>query len=279
MSEASPKPSSFRATDPAALAVADRLAALGTLVAGVAHEINNPITYVIGNLGELERLCRAMRETLAGYRAALLAAGGSDAEARCDDLEHKIDEAGGLEVLDELLGDAVDGAQRIREVVRDLLRLAHPSERSTAPVEVHDILDSTLRLIGRQLVRAAVLEKDYQATARIEGDRAKLAQVCLNLISNAIDACQPLDPDRHRVRVSTRDTGAGIEIEVSDTGHGVPEYLREQIFEPFYTTKPLGAGTGLGLFISRRIVEEHGGRLELAPSSAEGTCFRVYLPA
>jgi signal transduction histidine kinase len=278
MSAEEPMPTPLRATDPAELAVADRLAALGSLVAGVAHEINNPITYVIGNLGELERLCRAMREALTGYRRALEAYAGDAARTRVDDLEHKIDEAGGLDVLDELLGDALDGAHRIREVVRDLLRLAHPSERSTAPVDVHDILDSTLRLIGRQLGRSARLEKDYNATRRIEGDRAKLAQVCLNLISNAIDACQPPDPERHCVSVRTRDADEGIEIEVADTGHGVPEYLRDRIFEPFYTTKPLGAGTGLGLFISRRIVEEHGGRLELAPPNGEGACFRVLLP-
>jgi signal transduction histidine kinase len=279
MCDEAPRPTTLRATDPAALAVADRLAALGTLVAGVAHEINNPITYVIGNLGELDRLCRAMRDALTGYRRELEARAGAGAHALSDDLEHKIDEAGGLDVLDELLTDALDGAHRIREVVRDLLRLAHPSERSTAPVDVHDILDSTLRLIGRQLGRAARLEKDYRATRRIEGDRAKLAQVCLNLISNAIDACQPPDPERHRIAVRTRDADDGIEIEVEDTGHGVPDYLRERIFEPFYTTKPLGAGTGLGLFISRRIVEEHGGRLELTGAAREGACFRVFLPA
>jgi signal transduction histidine kinase len=279
MCDEAPRPTALRATDPAALAVADRLAALGTLVAGVAHEINNPITYVIGNLGELDRLCRAMREALTGYRRALEAYAGEAGGAPVDDLEHKIDEAGGVDVLDELLTDALDGAHRIREVVRDLLRLAHPSERSTAPVDVHDILDSTLRLIGRQLGRSAALEKDYRATRRVEGDRAKLAQVCLNLISNAIDACQPPDPERHRVSVRTRDADDGIEIEIADTGHGVPDYLRERIFEPFYTTKPLGAGTGLGLFISRRIVEEHHGRLELAPTNGAGARFRVFLPA
>ncbi len=276
MSGPTQRPPALRATDPTALAVEEGLAALGTLVAGVAHEINNPITYVIGNLGELERLCRAMREALAGYRAALAAFSGG--EARADDLERKVEEAGGVEIVDELIGDALEGAHRIREVVRDLLRIAHPSERGTAPVDVHDILDSTLRLIGRQLGRAARLEKDYRATRRVDGDRARLAQVCLNLIANAMDACQPPDPERHRIGVRTRDTDDGIEVEISDTGPGVPEHLRERIFESFYTTKPVGSGTGLGLFISRRIVEEHGGRLELAPSSGAGACFRVFLP-
>jgi signal transduction histidine kinase len=266
-----------RGTDPGTLMVADRLAALGTLVAGVAHEINNPITYVLGNLGELERICQAMREALIGYRVALERSGGAYA-ARCDEFEAKIEEAGGAELLDELFADAIDGARRIRDVVSDLLRLSHPSERTTTPVDVHEILDSTLRLVGQKLATAARLERDYGATRRIEADRAKLGQVFLNLVTNAIDACQPPDPTRHVVRVSTADTEDGVKISVSDSGHGVPEYLREKIFEAFYTSKPIGAGTGLGLFISRRIVTEHGGRLEVESDPGKGARFTLWLP-
>jgi signal transduction histidine kinase len=266
-----------RGTDPGTLMVADRLAALGTLVAGVAHEINNPITYVLGNLAELERICLAMREALLGYRTLLLRSGAALAE-RCDELDHKIEEAGGADVLDELFADAMDGARRIRDVVSDLLRLSHPSERTTTPVDVHEILDSTLRLVGQKLAQAARLERDYAATRRIEADRAKLGQVFLNLVTNAIDACQPPDPERHVVTVSTRDSGDGISISVADTGHGVPEYLREKIFEAFYTSKPIGAGTGLGLFISRRIVEEHRGRLEVESAEGRGARFTLWLP-
>jgi signal transduction histidine kinase len=266
-----------RGTDPGTLMVADRLAALGTLVAGVAHEINNPITYVLGNLGELERICLAMREALLGYRTALLRSGAALA-ARCDDFEQKIEEAGGAELLDELFADAIDGARRIRDVVSDLLRLSHPSERSTTPVDVHELLDSTLRLVGQRLAAAARLDRDYAATRRIEADRAKLGQVLLNLITNAIDACQPPDPDRHVVTVSTRDADEGICVSVADTGHGVPPYLRERIFEAFYTSKPVGAGTGLGLFISRRIIDEHGGRLEVQSDEGRGACFTLWLP-
>jgi signal transduction histidine kinase len=257
--------------------VADRLAALGTLVAGVAHEINNPITYVLGNLAELERICQAMREALLGYRVALSRAGSALA-ARCDELEQKIEEAGGAELLDELFADAIDGARRIRDVVSDLLRLSHPSERSTTPVDVHEILDSTLRLVGQKLAASARLEREYAATRRIEADRAKLGQVFLNLVTNAIDACQPPDPERHVVTVSTRDVDEGVSIVVADTGHGVPEYLRERIFEAFYTSKPIGAGTGLGLFISRRIVDEHGGRLGVESEAGRGARFTLWLP-
>ncbi len=266
-----------RGTDPATLMVADRLAALGTLVAGVAHEINNPITYVLGNLGELERICQAMREALMGYRLALERS-GSPLAAHCDELETKIEEAGGAELLDELFADAIDGARRIRDVVSDLLRLSHPSERTTTPVDVHEILDSTLRLVGQKLSAAARLERDYAATRRIEADRAKLGQVFLNLVSNAIDACQPPDSGRHVVTVSTRDVKGGVRISVADTGHGIPTYLREKIFEAFYTSKPIGAGTGLGLFISRRIVDEHGGRLDVQSDEGRGACFTLWLP-
>ena len=260
-------------TNEAARAIADRLASLGTLVAGVAHEINNPITYVLGNLGDLERLAEAMREYVkasSGEPGDPLAAAAALA---------KIEQAGGLELLDELVGDVYEGALRIRDLVRDLLNLARPQAVETEPVNVHEILDSTLRMASRQISAVATLEVEYGATRLVVGDRARLAGAFLNLITNAVHACGSSRLDAPSLRVSTRDTGDGVEIDVADTGLGIGPEARERVFTPFYTTKAPGEGTGLGLHISRRIVEEHGGTLDFRDREGGGTIFSVRLPA
>ena len=251
---------------------ADRLASLGMLVASVAHEVNNPITYVLGNLGELERITAAMREALLCYRAQA----GSEA-AR--DAERKLEDAGGLDVLEELFADTYEGATRIRDVVRDLLNLSRPSGRVSELVNVHDVLNSTLRLVSRRLEPVAKLSLEYDATQWVSGDRAQLGGVFLNLISNAIQACEPPDPAQHRVAVRTFDQESHVVIEIEDSGVGVPSANREEIFSPFFTTKELGRGNGLGLFISRRMVEDHGGTLAFRERRGGGTIFRVELPA
>jgi len=248
------------------------------LVAGVAHEINNPITYVLANLAELERSCGALGDTLAGYRKALREFGGSDAEARISDVESKLEQCGGLELAAELLTDATEGAQRIRDLVRDLLSLSRKGERAMARLSIGDVLDETLRLVSRSLCTRAELVRDFQATREIEGDRTRLGQVFLNLLQNAIDACASAPERPHRIQVRTRDTAAGVRIEVEDTGPGVPAALAASIFEPFFTTKSQASGTGLGLYISRRIVAEHDGTLELVQAPERGALFRVDLP-
>ncbi len=249
------------------------------LVAGVAHEINNPITYVLANLGELARSCAAIKETLDGYRDAIRGSGLANAESRISDLEWKLDECGGLDLAAELLADATEGAQRIRDLVRDLLSLSRSGERVISTLSISDVLDQTLRLVSRSLSARAELVRDLQATRAIEGDRTRLGQVFLNLLQNSIDACAALPGRSHRIAVRTRDLPDGVRIEIEDTGPGISGELEEKIFAPFFTTKASGAGTGLGLYISRRIAEEHGGALELVRGAGPGTVFRVELPA
>ena len=143
---------------------------------------------------------------------------------------------------------------------------------------MHEILDATLRLASRQIAPVAALEIDYQATQWIYGDRAQLGGVFLNLITNAVQACDPPDPERHRTTVLTRDAGTGVEVEFHDTGVGIPQDAREQLFAPFFTTKDPGEGTGLGLYISRQVVQQHGGSLDFHCAEGGGTIFRVHLP-
>jgi len=259
------------------LVLADRLAGLGTLVAGVAHEINNPITYVAGNLAELEAVVAAARDAMERYREELLRLDPERGAALARAAEQKLTEAGGFELADEVLTDALEGARRIRELVRDLLSLSRGSP-STAPIQVHELLDFTLRMVRGQLTRCAALRRDFRATRLVEGDRARLGQVFLNLVDNAIHAFPDPDPERHWLEVRTRDTEIGIEIAFQSNGAAIPAEVRPHLFTPFFTTKGPDDGTGLGLYISRRIAEVHGGTLDFECPDAGGTIFRLALP-
>ena len=250
------------------------------LVAGVAHEINNPITYVLADLAELERSFEALSDALERYRGELRVRAGDGAESRIADIEAKLEERGGLELARELLDESTEGARRIRDLVRDLLSLARAGDRRGGlPLAVGDVLEDTLRLVARSLAGRAELVRDFQATRLVEGDRARLGQVFLNLVANAIDACATAPERPHRLVVRTRDTDGGVAIEVEDSGDGIPAELLGRVFAPFFTTKPAGSGTGLGLYLSRRIIAAHGGTLGLAPAPSGGTIARVVLPA
>jgi signal transduction histidine kinase len=254
-------------------------AELATLVAGMAHEINNPISYVIGNLSELAVVSAAMAETLAGYRAELRALAGDSAQARIGDLEAKLRDLGGLELAEELLADASEGALRIRDLVRDLLSMSRSSHLVSAPLRIDEVLDQTLRLVARPLAARAELVRDFAATRTVVGDAARLGQVFLNLLTNALDACGAAPGRAHAITVRTRDLPRAVRIEVDDTGAGIEPVERPRVFAPFVTTKPAGAGTGLGLYVSRRIVAAHRGEIGFESLPERGTRFWVELPA
>ena len=263
----------------APLRSADRMAGLGTLVASVAHELNNPITYVLGNLGELERGVASLRETLRAYRSELEGALGDAAAPALRRVQDKLDQAGGLELMEDLLAESMEGAVRIRDTVRELLSYARPQSVEGLPVSLHDVLDFNLRMLKGELSGCATLVREYHARRAVEGNRASIGQVLLNLLRNAIHACAGGRPDRERITVRTRDCEGGVEIEIADTGRGVPAEIRPLLFQPFFTTKAAGEGTGLGLYISRCIVAEHGGSIDFSCPEAGGTCFRVFLPS
>ncbi|HTO55115.1 MAG TPA: HAMP domain-containing sensor histidine kinase [Myxococcota bacterium] len=252
---------------------------LATLVAGMAHEINNPITYVIGNLNELAQTCAAMAETLAGYRRELRAVTGETASARIRDIEGKLGELGGMALAEELLADAAEGARRIRDLVRDLLSLSRSPSPPSAPLRIDDVIEQTLRLISRPAAARAELVRDLSASHTVLGDAQRLGQVFLNLLTNALDACAEAPGRAHTICVRTRDLGRGVRIEIDDTGIGIEPAERGRVFAPFVTTKPPGAGTGLGLYVSRRIVAAHRGDIGFEDLPGGGTRFWVELPA
>jgi signal transduction histidine kinase len=261
--------------DPAELLAHDPLAGLGTLVAIVAHEIQNPITYVLGSLQALRERVEALEPTSEASREP----GGWEPEKvrLALDREKKPEEAG-AERLGELVDDALEGALRIRSLVRDLLTLSRPAGRDSTPLDVNEVVAATGRLVSKRLRPRARLEEELRATRLIEGDPARLGQVFLNLLTNALEACDPPDPTRHLIRIRSDDTPTGVRIEIQDTGVGISPDAGARLFEPFFTGRGSEGGTGLGLYLSRRIVEDHGGTLSYESEPGAGSTFRVLLP-
>jgi signal transduction histidine kinase/ActR/RegA family two-component response regulator len=251
-----------RADLQARLALADRLVSVGTLAAGVAHELNNPLAYVNANL------------TFLGEQVAHLTA-LLPASARADR-----DVADALEQLVEAARDAREGAERMRVIVRDLKTLSRADDGKVGPLELGPVVETCVNVAWNEIKHRAQLVRDLQPTPVVRGSEARLGQVLLNLLVNAAQAVPEGCPDAHRIRVRTGLHPDGrVVIEVSDTGCGIaPEHL-PRIFDPFYTTKPPGVGTGLGLSICHGIVSGMKGEIEVESAPGKGSTFRVLLPA
>jgi PAS domain S-box-containing protein len=237
------------------LAVSDRMASLGTLAAGVAHEINNPLAYVSSNLAMLAEELPALLE------------GRGRAKVSVSDVK-------------DLLSDAILGAARVREVVRDLRSLARVDERVLEPVNVREVLESSLRMATNEIRHRARLVQRLHDVPPVLANASRLGQVFLNLLINAAQSIPDGRAASHEIRVATFTTASGeVAVEVSDTGSGIPRELVGRVFDPFFTTKPMGVGTGLGLSICHRIVTSLNGRISAESAPGEGATFRVVLPA
>ena len=261
------------------LAQSERLAAVGELAAGIAHEANNPVNFAGNALRELERRLLELREfadrlARTDWRdreAALASAMGLAKLAE----EIGFDELGGA--LEELVAIASEGIGRTQRLVGDLRDFAAPGEAAQTAVDLRRGLESTAQLVGFSL-RQARIELRFELAPdlpTVEGDPRALNQVFLNLLRNAAEA---LEGQGGTIWVCARGEGDGVRLEVRDDGPGIPPEEMAHIFEPFHTTKPAGAGTGLGLSISQRIVSDHGGSLEAHSTPGAGASFVIRLP-
>ncbi|HKP57712.1 MAG TPA: response regulator [Polyangiales bacterium] len=235
----------------AQLMVADRLASVGNLAASIAHEINNPLMCVTANLPMIE-------DTM---------------------LRLATEQPVAPEVFDALR-DAREGAERVCVIARDLRLFARGDEERRGPVDVEQVLDSTLRMARNELRHRARLVKRYGHVPRVDSNESRLGQVFLNLIVNAVHAIPEGDYEHQELRIETQfDTFTRrVNVSVSDTGTGIPPEIQARIFKPFVTTKPVGVGTGLGLSICHRILTALGASIDFTSAVGRGTTFRVSLP-
>jgi PAS domain S-box-containing protein len=228
------------------LLIADRMASIGMLAAGVAHEVNNPLAYVLNNI-EI-----AIKE--------LTQRGESTRTTR------------------DALGIALEGVDRIRTIVRGLLELSRVDDAAVGPIDVRAIVESTVGLAAHEISERAQLETDYRPVPFARGTAARLGQVLLNLLTNALEAMPSGAKDRNRLRVALRQSAAGdVIVEIADNGVGIAPEHAARIFDPFFTTKSSGLGTGLGLAITQRLVAELGGELTFESFPDRGTTFRLTL--
>ncbi|WP_242343135.1 hybrid sensor histidine kinase/response regulator [Anaeromyxobacter terrae] len=244
----------------ARLALADRLASVGTLAAGVAHELNNPLAYVSANLAFLSDRLERVERLLTGAPPA-----PSDA-----DLAHQLGDA---------VREARDGAQRMRVIVRDLRTFSRGEDDRSGPVDLAPVIASCINMARPEIRRRARLTLDLAPVPPVHGNAARLGQVFLNLLVNAAQAIAEGAPERNEIRVVTRALPDGrVAAEVRDTGCGIAAENLQRVFDPFFTTKPPGVGTGLGLSICHGIVTRLGGALEVESTPGAGASFRVVLP-
>jgi signal transduction histidine kinase len=231
----------------ARLLLADRMASVGMLAAGVAHEINNPLAYITTNLDfAIQKLPRDTQS---------------------------------LEIGDALR-EAREGARRVQQIVRDLKTFSRGQDDRCEPVDVRRVIEASINMAWNEIRHRARLVKDYGPVPMVEATEGRLGQVFLNLLVNAAQAIPAGQADLHEIRVCTRTAPDGrAVIEIRDSGAGIAPEVRGRLFEPFFTTKPPGIGTGLGLTICQRIVTSFGGEITVESEVGRGSTFRVTLPA
>lgn len=251
---------------------AEKMASLGQLTAGVAHEINNPVNFVAASVPSLKRDIQDLLEAVSGYEALLHEAGMEDQAAAIRE-RFELD-YNAVEIAD-LLASVEEGARRTAFIVGELSSFSRADENDLKPTDVRHGIESTLTLLrGRLEPRIKVVRHYEERVPEIAGYPGKLNQVWMNLLVNAIQAIS----ETGEIRVSIASVEDRVEVRVQDTGHGMSEEVRQHIFEPFFTTKDVGSGTGLGLSITYGIVMDHKGSIQVESAPGEGTTFTVSLP-
>ncbi len=252
----------------------DKLASIGQLAAGVAHEINNPMGYVSSNINSLGRYLQGLFTLLDAYMKAEPALADAAALERINALKQELDIGYLREDICALLGESGEGIKRVKQIVQDLKDFSRQEQADWQLADLHQGLESTLNIVHNELKYKADVVREYGELPEVECVPSQLNQVFMNLLVNAAHAMER----QGIITVRTGQEQDHVWVEVEDNGSGIaPEHLK-RIFEPFFTTKPVGKGTGLGLSLSYGIVQKHGGRIEVDSEPGRGTRFRVWLP-
>ena len=257
------------------LVQSEKLASIGQLAAGVAHEINNPIGFVTSNLSTLKTYVVNLLQLIDTYRGGehLLAA-DPDLSARVEEMRREAD----LDYLRDdivvLISESIEGTTRVRRIVQDLRDFSRVDSTEWQWADLHVGLESTLNMVWNEIKYKADVVRELGILPAVECLPGQLSQVFMNMLVNAAQAIE----EKGVITLRSGCVGEEVWISISDTGHGIPPELRTRIFDPFFTTKPVGKGTGLGLSVSYGIVNKHGGRIEVESQPGSGTAFTIWLP-
>jgi two-component system NtrC family sensor kinase len=253
----------------------EKMASIGQLAAGVAHEINNPVGFVNSNMASLRNYVASLFGVLAQYQEAIAAQPDQAAlQARIAQIGEQADLGYLQQDVSELIAESMDGLKRVKDIVLALRDFSHVGETGWRTADLHIGIESTLAIVANEIKYKASVEKHYGDLPEITCVAPQLNQVFMNLFVNAAQAIK----ERGVITIRTGRDGDMVWVEVGDTGAGISPENLNRIFEPFFTTKPVGSGTGLGLSLSYGIVKTHGGRIDVASTLGSGTTFTVRLP-
>ncbi|MBU1426653.1 MAG: histidine kinase [Gammaproteobacteria bacterium] len=253
----------------------EKMASIGQLAAGIAHEINNPIGYVYSNLGTLEKYVQDAFHMIELYEQAEAGITDQEVLSGIQAAKKKLDFAFLKSDLRALMGESNEGIVRVKAIVQNLKDFSHAgTTEEWHYANLHQGLDSTLLIVNNEIKYKAEVVREYGAIPNVECLLSQLNQVFMNLLVNAAHAIQ----ERGIITVRTGCEGEEVWVEIADTGQGIPPENLQKIFDPFFTTKPVGKGTGLGLSVSYGIVQKHHGRMEVQSEVGKGSTFRVWLP-
>ena len=253
----------------------EKMASIGQLAAGVAHEINNPIGYVYSNLGTLEKYVQDVFGMLDSYEQAEGAITDEQVRIRLQADRKKLDITFLKEDLRALMAESKDGITRVKNIVQNLKDFSHvDTSDEWRYADLHAGLNSTLNIVNNEIKYNVEVIKQYGTIPEVECLASQLNQVFMNLLINAVHAIE----EHGTITVLTGQEGEEVWVEIADSGKGIPPESLNIIFDPFFTTKPIGQGTGLGLSLSYGIIQKHHGRIEVQSEVGKGTTFRVFLP-
>lgn len=261
----------------------EKMASVGQLAAGVAHEINNPIGFVSSNLRTLSDYQNDINKLIEHYRQLITNLKGTAKDLpfsigekinQIATLEKKIDIDFILDDIMNLVGESKDGTERIKKIVLDLKDFAHPGKDRIYAADINKGIESTLNVVWNELKYKAVVTKDYGDLPLVECYPQQLNQVFMNILVNAAQAIEK----QGEIRISTRKIDGSVEIKISDTGAGIPKENLSKIFDPFFTTKEVGKGTGLGMNVAYNIIQKHNGTIDVESEIGKGTTFTITIP-
>jgi len=263
----------------------EKMASIGQLAAGIAHEINNPTGFVSSNLQTLEDYQNGLFTLVEAYRNLIkdlkeTAATGefsntiADRLAQIEDIEAQVDIDYIMEDTPGLIKESQEGTERIKKIVIDLKDFVHPGKQELSYANINHNLDSTLNIVWNELKYKATVKKDYGDIPDVLCYPQQLNQVFMNILVNAAQAIEK----QGEMRITTRPDNDHVEVKISDTGGGIPKENLSKIFDPFFTSKEVGKGTGLGLHVAYNIIEKHKGTIDVESKVGEGTTFTIKIP-
>jgi len=253
----------------------EKLASIGQLAAGVAHEINNPIGFVNSNLGTLRNYVNELLRLIDLYETSQDQLTADPAVlSRVKAAREKADLDFLREDIGKLISESIDGTARVRLIVQDLRDFSRIDSAEWQWADLHAGLESTLNVVWNEIKYKADVVREFGTLPLVECRPSQLNQVFMNMLVNAVQSI----PERGTITLRSGCVDDGVWISISDTGQGIPPELMSRIFDPFFTTKPVGKGTGLGLSVSYGIIDKHGGHIEAHSAPGQGSTFTIWLP-